>query len=138
MCLAVVQYFPLSGRVYYRDLLRQILWFQENINVKPDCHSTTQTDADTHTHTSRIDYCLIQLMHLTYTIKHQITLTFKTLKNLLKHFGGVAPTCFGLPIRPSSGGAYAVLCAVTRSDSADERSLIVCVVCGCMLMPSVM
>jgi len=48
----------------------------------------------------------------------------------LKHFGGVVPTCFGLPIRPSSGGAYAVPCAVIRSDFADVPSLIVCVVCG--------
>ena len=49
----------------------------------------------------------------------------------------VAPTCFGLPIRPSSGGAHAVLCAVTRLDSADVRLLIDCVVCGCMSLPSV-
>jgi len=56
---------------------------------------------------------------------------------LLKHFGGVSPTCFGLPIKPSSGGAYAVLCAVTKSDSVDVRSLIVCVVRGCMSMSSV-
>ena len=47
------------------------------------------------------------------------------------------PTCFGLPIRPSSGSEHAVLGAVTRSDSADVRSLIVCMVCGCMSMPSV-
>jgi len=56
---------------------------------------------------------------------------------LLKHFGEIAPTCFGLPIRPSSGGAYAVLRAVTRFGSADVRSLIVCVECGCMSLPSV-
>ena len=60
------------------------------------------------------------------------------LKNLLKQFGGVAPpTCFGLPIRPSSGGAHAVLCAVTRSDSADVCSLVICVVCSRMSLPSV-
>ena len=52
-------------------------------------------------------------------------------------FGEVAPTCFGLHIRPSSGGAHAVLCAVTRLDPADVRSLIVCVVCGYMSLPSV-
>jgi hypothetical protein len=50
-------------------------------------------------------------MHL-YTLKHQLTLTFKTLKNL-KHFNEVTPTCFGSLIRPFSGGSYAVLCVVT-------------------------
>jgi len=64
-------------------------------------------------------------------------LIFKTLKILLKHFGEVAPTCFALPIRPSSGSAHAVLCAVTRLDAADVCSLIVCVVCGRMSLPSV-
>ena len=35
------------------------------------------------------------------------------------------------------GGAHAVLCAVIRLDPADVRSLIGCVVCGCMSLPSV-
>jgi len=37
----------------------------------------------------------------------------------------VTPTCFGPLIRPSPGGAYALLYAVTRLSSADLRSLIV-------------
>jgi hypothetical protein len=79
-----------------------------------------------------------QLMHL-YTLKHQLTLTFKTLKNRLKKpFSDVTPTCFGPLIRPSSGGSYAVLCAVTGLGSADLRSLIVCAVCGCMCLSSVL
>jgi len=49
------------------------------------------------------NYCVFQLTHL-YTLKHQLTLTFKTLKNCFKHFSDVAPTCFGPLIRPSSGG----------------------------------
>ena len=77
-------------------------------------------------------------MHL-YTLKHQLRLTFKTLKKLLKKpFSDVTPTCFGPLIRPSSGGSYAVLCAVTRLGSADLRSLIVYAVCGCMCLSSVL
>jgi hypothetical protein len=34
-------------------------------------------------------------------------------------------------------GAHAILCAVTRLDSADVCLLIVCVVCGRMSLPSV-
>jgi len=59
---------------------------------------------------NRDNCCLFQLMHL-YTLKHQLTLTFKTLKNCYKPFSEVAPTCFGPFIRPSSGGSCAVLCA---------------------------
>jgi len=81
--------------------------------------------------------CLFQLMHL-YTLEHQLTLTFKTLKNCLKHFSDDTPTCFGPLIRPSSGGSYAVLCAVTRLGSADLRSLVFYAVCGCMCLSSVL
>jgi hypothetical protein len=38
---------------------------------------------------------------------------------------------FGLFIRPSSGGTHAVLCALTRLDTADVRSLIVWYVALC-------
>jgi len=41
-----------------------------------------------------------------------------------------------LPIRPSSGGPYAVLCAVTIMSSADLRSLSVYLVCGRMCISS--
>jgi hypothetical protein len=56
---------------------------------------------------------------------------------MLKHFSEVAPTCFGPYVRPSSGGSRAVLCAVTKFDSVDVRSLCVCAVCVCMSLPSV-
>jgi len=70
-------------------------------------------------------------MHL-YTSKHQLTLTFKTLKKLLKNISvEVTPTYFGPLIRPSWGGAYAILSAVTRLSSADLLSLIV--LCGMWL-----
>ena len=50
--------------------------------------------------------CLFQLMNL-YTLKHQLTLIFKTLKKLLKkHFSKVTATCFGPLIRPSSGSCF--------------------------------
>jgi len=49
-----------------------------------------------------------------YTLKHQLTLTLKTLKTVKKTFSDVTPTCFGPLIRPFSGDSYAVLCAVTR------------------------
>ena len=83
------------------------------------------------------EWLFIPTHALIYILKHQFILILKTLKNSLKHFGEVVPTCFGLPIRPSSGGAHAVLCAVTRLEPADVRSLIVCVVCGRMPLPSV-
>jgi len=37
---------------------------------------------------------LFQLMYFTYTIKHQLTLTFKTLKNVLKTFWWDYPYMF--------------------------------------------
>jgi hypothetical protein len=63
----------------------------------------------------------VPTLALTYTLKHQLTLTFRTLKHCLKHFSDVTPTCFGPLILPSSGGSYAVLSAVTRLGSAEDH-----------------
>ena len=72
-----------------------------------------------------------------YTLKHQFTLILKTLKSILKHFSKVAATCFGTYLRPFSEGSWAVLCAVTKLNSVDVRSLCVCTVCGRMSLLSV-
>ena len=56
---------------------------------------------------------------------------------MLKRFSEVAPTCFGPYLCPSSGGSWALLCAVTKLVSVDVRSLCVCAVCGHMSLPVV-
>lgn len=48
------EYFPLTGQFYYRAFPRHILWIQGNINVKPDYHSRTQKNTNTHVPPSRL------------------------------------------------------------------------------------
>jgi len=78
---------------------------------------------------------LFQLMHTFIHFKvHQFTLILKTLKNIFKK---LSPTCFGPYIRPSSGGSWTVLYAVTKLNSVDVRLLCSCTVCGRMSLSSV-
>jgi hypothetical protein len=76
--------------------------------------------------------CFIPTHVHMYTLKHQFMLIFKILKSMLKHFSEVAPTCFGPCVWPFSGGSRSALCALTKLDFVDLRSLFVCAVCGRM------
>ena len=71
-------------------------------------------------------------------LKHQLTLTFKTLKKLLKTFWWSYPHMFRSTHSTILRGSYAILCAATRLGSADLRLFIVCAVCGCMCLLSVL
>jgi len=61
--------------------------------------------------------------------------------NVLKHLKIFLKTCpymfRSIYIRPSSGGSWAVLYAVTKLNSVDVRSLCSCTVCGRMSLSSV-